>query len=293
MKIVVISNCNPGSAFVIRALSAHVDIIQIIKPVWSAPTTRGTSRKIKTLLRNPFRACWNRVNEMYRTKVSNSLQEDLSLKLGTSEKSLDGLVVKECATNLINSDEVMNGIVALQPDMIFLCGAPIIKAKYLNILPPAVNLHLGIAPDYRGEHTLLWPWLNGEHHLLGITVHYAEPKVDSGPVLARGFIESDIELTEASLFEKAYRLAAQVLDEFFLSAKVHGLIPGQALTGNQGKLILYRDRTLLTWFRQAFLRKPLRQQKHSRERDIEKYFPCPHLSPGQTQMNPALEQAKS
>ncbi|HYY56362.1 MAG TPA: methionyl-tRNA formyltransferase [Pyrinomonadaceae bacterium] len=64
--------------------------------------------------------------------------------------------------------------------------------SYSMILPPpvlvvprlgCVNLHGGLLPEYRGGHVMQWAIINGEKET-GMTLHYIDAGVDTGPVIA-------------------------------------------------------------------------------------------------------------
>ncbi len=63
----------------------------------------------------------------------------------------------------------------------------ILKAGDLQRLPPAVNLHFGALPRYRGNLSIPWAILNGEAEV-GITLHGIAPGIDDGPILDQRFL---------------------------------------------------------------------------------------------------------
>lgn len=68
----------------------------------------------------------------------------------------------------------------------------IVVWSYSMILPPsvlavppmgAVNVHGGLLPQYRGGHVTQWAIINGEKEF-GVTLHYIDEGIDTGPVIA-------------------------------------------------------------------------------------------------------------
>jgi methionyl-tRNA formyltransferase len=64
--------------------------------------------------------------------------------------------------------------------------------SYSMILPPdvidvprlgCVNVHGGLLPEYRGGHVMQWAIINGETET-GVSLHYIDEGVDTGPVIA-------------------------------------------------------------------------------------------------------------
>lgn len=100
------------------------------------------------------------------------------------------------------------------PDVIAVSGAPILKPVLYGIAPVTVNVHLRMAPDYRGEHTLFMPLLRGDYDRIGATLHRLDAGIDTGPVLARVFPELEPDDDETSLVVKTVRMVARALNDF-------------------------------------------------------------------------------
>jgi len=73
-----------------------------------------------------------------------------------------------------------------RPDLLVVVGYLAILKRPVRDLPPlgAINIHAGLLPRYRGRAPLSWAILNGETEA-GLTVHYIDRGVDSGPVIAQ------------------------------------------------------------------------------------------------------------
>jgi folate-dependent phosphoribosylglycinamide formyltransferase PurN len=72
---------------------------------------------------------------------------------------------------------------AAAPDLGVIYGTNIIKETVFKIPRlGSVNVHQGLAPWYRGGPPVFWELYNGEREV-GITVHFVEPKVDSGEIV--------------------------------------------------------------------------------------------------------------
>jgi methionyl-tRNA formyltransferase len=81
----------------------------------------------------------------------------------------------------------------------------------------AVNLHLGLSPRYRGSHCVFWPLYNEEPEWIGVTVHYVDAGIDSGPILAqaRPLVTADdtLESLDAKCLLLGYDLLARVVGD--------------------------------------------------------------------------------
>jgi methionyl-tRNA formyltransferase len=74
----------------------------------------------------------------------------------------------------------------LQPDLLLVWSYSMILPQALIDVPRlgAVNVHGGLLPEYRGGHVLNWALINGETET-GVTLHYIDAGIDTGPVIAQ------------------------------------------------------------------------------------------------------------
>jgi methionyl-tRNA formyltransferase len=73
----------------------------------------------------------------------------------------------------------------VRPDLIIVCSYSMMLPPAVLAVPPkgAVNVHGGLLPQYRGGHVTQWAIINAEREL-GVTLHYIDEGVDTGPVIA-------------------------------------------------------------------------------------------------------------
>ena len=74
----------------------------------------------------------------------------------------------------------------LKPDLGVVWSYPMILPAELVAAPRfgCVNMHTGLLPYYRGGHALPWAIINGEAQT-GVTLHYMDAGIDSGPLVAQ------------------------------------------------------------------------------------------------------------
>jgi methionyl-tRNA formyltransferase len=112
-------------------------------------------------------------------------------RIAEAEEAEFGPVVKDANATLrtvadINDPVLMQRVRDAGVEVVLLFGTAILATPWLNTFPNRiVNLHLGLAPFYRGSATLFWPFVNGELECVGATIHLAVQKVDAGAILAR------------------------------------------------------------------------------------------------------------
>lgn len=88
----------------------------------------------------------------------------------------------------LNSAEAEEAIRALQPDLLILGGAPIIRSQILT-LPQhgTINVHQGELPAMRGMNVAEWSIFRGR--TVAVTVHLVDHGVDTGAILHRQTVD--------------------------------------------------------------------------------------------------------
>ena len=87
----------------------------------------------------------------------------------------------------INDAVYVDKIRALNPDIIAVCGGPILNQKIMQIPRFGIlNQHSGLSQKYRGLWTTEWAIYNNEPEYIGITIHYIHSGIDDGDIVAQG-----------------------------------------------------------------------------------------------------------
>jgi len=79
----------------------------------------------------------------------------------------------------------------LKSDIYIVFGCSFIKGKLANFLieKKALNIHIGVAPFYRGTDCNFWALLDKNSDLVGATIHYLSKKLDGGKILFHALSE--------------------------------------------------------------------------------------------------------
>ncbi len=97
----------------------------------------------------------------------------------------------------------------------------LVSVGFLRIFPPAVlalprfggiNIHGALLPKYRGRAPISWALIHGEK-VIGVTVHYMDPGVDSGNIILQRRIRVSIQDTAKTLFDKVKKVSPDLLLE--------------------------------------------------------------------------------
>lgn len=90
----------------------------------------------------------------------------------------------------INDRSFIDFIKNENPDLIVVNGTRILSKNLLqSITCPIVNVHVGITPQYRGVHGGFWAIKEGNTALFGVTLHYVDSGIDTGPIIAQKILE--------------------------------------------------------------------------------------------------------
>lgn len=105
---------------------------------------------------------------------------------------------------------------ALDPDFLLVWSYPMILPKAIIEVPTggAFNMHGGILPEYRGGHVMQWAIINGEKET-GITLHYIDEGIDTGPVVAESRFPIEWNDDAASVRDKLKRAGSALLKQWW------------------------------------------------------------------------------
>src|SRR3989344_5852857 len=92
-------------------------------------------------------------------------------------------VLKITPSNL-NSQKSVRFVALINPDIAIIFGSGLVKEPLFSMLPTnTINLHLGLAPRYRGAATLFWPFYFMEPTFAGSTFHFIVKEPDAGAII--------------------------------------------------------------------------------------------------------------
>jgi methionyl-tRNA formyltransferase len=243
LRILFISTCDTHGRYLIRSIAERFNVCGVIRPTASPAPGKKTNWKQK--IRTPLRIAdilINRAFTMYRDRRSET--RAVGALTGNELSSLSCKVVSIPAWS-INLPSSVEQISAFKPDVILVCGAPILAPDIYEIPRMAcMNLHYGIAPRYRGEHTLFWPLQTDDYANIGITIHNISSGVDTGAPFVRAYPALDQGDDEDTIAVKCVRMAAPLLQEILGSMQRDGHPPELTAPKPEagGMLIRHRDR---------------------------------------------------
>ncbi len=171
----------------------------------------------------------------------------------------------------VNEAFVAGRIRELAPDILLVSGAPILHRSIWTIPRiAAINVHFGVAPQYRGEDTLFWALYYEDFDRIGVTLHIIDDGVDSGPVLARGYPELEPADTEETLWVKCARMAPVLVSEVLKRASRDGILGGSQQEDG-GRQFRARERTVWRDIHGSFRRSILARRIPRRSSRMESF----------------------
>ena len=151
------------------------------------------NRIINNIIKSPFEIFLKFLKKVIFRKVFYKSQNTANgiynyrKKIGINANSIEDLTkygIKVFPYTDFNSQDCINQINILEPDLILFTGGGIIKSELLKIPKIGIlNSHMGILPFYRGMHVAEWTLLNKDYNNLGCTTHLMEKNVDIGKVI--------------------------------------------------------------------------------------------------------------
>ncbi len=143
---------------------------------------------------------------MARVRQQSYIRRTESLFGGATAGSFpEGVEIKRGGA--INSPLTQSVLEKLSPDILWQCGAGILKPNIFNIPNiGTLNVHHGVAPEIRGCKSIFWGLYYGRYDWIGVTVHFIDEGLDTGPVLA----QERLNVRPGDDFEKLYIEATKV-----------------------------------------------------------------------------------
>jgi phosphoribosylglycinamide formyltransferase-1 len=139
-----------------------------------------------------------------------------------STKDLSNAVVIQRGE--INELKFFEEIKSLNPDLIIVYGASILKEPLLSAFPNRIlNVHLGLSPYYRGAATNFWPLADGNPACVGATFMYIDAGIDTGEIIhqvraAYNFFDTPSTIGNR-LIKDMTEVFAEIIDKFNVLSK--------------------------------------------------------------------------
>jgi folate-dependent phosphoribosylglycinamide formyltransferase PurN len=245
MRIIVLTNA--GSRFGLeilnefRARDIKVDTLLLIQqPLRYYKTLFEHVRKRVGFVQAFYFATRRLVHDFLSSRGQRRREDFIS--------DVEQLAERVIRTRGTNTPETLQILRALAPDVIAIGQTGILRPKLLEIPRlGTLNAHPGVLPNYRGIDSFQWAVLNGEIENVGVTVHWVDRGVDTGPIVrVERFTPRDEPLLvyEDWLFRQSARLLADTV----AGLDPERIVPGRPQGLEEGrqyyKMTIAKERTV-------------------------------------------------
>lgn len=249
LSVLILCGSGPRHLYVANRLIQAGGVVGVVQEVGSRPTLKKIMRLIffPTLL---FKKFWRSFRER-RLKIG---AQEARFFFGDQPPRLnwDGPWL---GASYINHPQVFAMVQRLRPELIIVFGTSLIQEPLLSAASIAmINLHGGLSPYYRGADCTFWTFYNQEPQQAGCTLHFIDPGIDTGKLVAYARPEVGPEDNENTVFWRAVREGAELLAE--LSARMAQGERFGKVQLEKGRLYQVKERT---WSAQRRMDHLLRQ----------------------------------
>lgn len=158
----------------------------------------------------------------------------------TAQDLSNAIVIKR---GEINDPIYFEEIKAINPDLIIVYGASLLKDPLLSHFPDKIlNVHLGLSPYYRGAATNFWPLVDRNPACVGATFMYIDAGIDTGEIIHQIRASYNFFDTPSTIGNRLIKNMTEVFAEIILAHEslVKPTIPGD---GGFAKLCKKKDFT--------------------------------------------------
>src|SRR3989344_1002519 len=170
VKIVVITANHWRHHYLVNRLIGHFDVLGVVSET-KRPLQSGRNPEEDKIIKAYDREWEEKERAYFGNETEFRLAENKILRVDYQSASGKG---------------AFEWIKKLTPQYLILFSSSVIKDPLLALYHGRlINMHLGLAPYYRGSAATFWPLVMGEPECVGATVHLVVKQVDAGSVLGQ------------------------------------------------------------------------------------------------------------
>jgi folate-dependent phosphoribosylglycinamide formyltransferase PurN len=216
MKIVVLTSETPTNTWLVNQLLGRHNIAGIVierRPLALSPRDKVERRQNMIrrhgLVRTVNKLLYNWVRSRILSASEAQTVND-SLWPGGATPAYARQVPTLVVPN-INAAECVAFIKEEAPDVIAVCGTSVLKPEVFGLAPKGtVNIHTGITPEYRSADPIFWALYRGEPEKVGVTIHFIDRGIDTGPILHQESVPVYPADSLASIYVRCVRRGAEL-----------------------------------------------------------------------------------
>jgi hypothetical protein len=215
MRTIGLSTCNPESIYLFDRLIREGLVHGIIK-IDLVYRPRPWSKRLGKWMRGG----WVRAVEdrLFYRQYYERLDREVKDSLFGGSRLPELPVLLTLTSRELNTAAGAARIASLGPERLLVCSAPMLRPAVFTLpVHGCWNVHYGMAPMYRGEHTTFWPLYFRDYQQIGVTIHQIEAGIDTGPILAQQRLSAGPGDRESELIARQTRLAVDMLTTLLAS----------------------------------------------------------------------------
>lgn len=226
MNIVMLSDLSDFGLNMLRELAQAGVSVETVVTARPRPLLERLKRMTSAV---GYRATAAEILRRVRAKWTHRKSAGQSLPLATTVISVSGFNAPDCVQLLQR----------IQPDLIVLGGAPILKDEVLQTARLGVlNAHPGLLPKYRGVDVVPWAILNDDP--VGVTVHRVDRGIDTGAPIRLQEIELQPGDNLDRIRQRAAMVSIKMMAAVVAETTIHGALPDSPPAANTARYPLCR-----------------------------------------------------
>jgi methionyl-tRNA formyltransferase len=216
MRIVILTSETPANIWLVNQLLSRHEVVGVVIERWPLALTREEKhkRRRRMIQRHGFAHTFNKL--LYNKVQSRFLADSESMTI--KENFFPGgvpvayiLPVPIQVVSNINDAECIEFIKHHTPEVLAVCGTTVIRPEVFTLTPKgAINIHTGITPEYRSANPIFWALYRGEPEKVGVTIHFVDQGIDTGPIIHQDTVPVYADDTLATIYVRCIRRGAEL-----------------------------------------------------------------------------------
>jgi methionyl-tRNA formyltransferase len=219
MRIVVLTSETPPNVWLVNQLLARHNVVGIV--IERRPLALSRREKVERRKRMIQRYGLTRtLNKLLFNRLRSRL---LSGSEGSTLKEMffpgDAQVryAREVPTIVVANINDAGSVRFIQeraPEVLAVCGTTVLKPEVFTLASRGtINIHTGITPEYRSADPIFWALYRGEPEKVGVTIHYIDRGIDTGPIIHQSTVPVYAEDSLGTIYVRCVRRGAELYSQ--------------------------------------------------------------------------------
>jgi len=223
MRVLLLTSFTPANIYLVNYLTSRKKVIAKVIERRHIPESYREKMDIRKRMAKKY-GILKTLNKLLYNKyrryfIEPSHREILMKRLFPGHRDLTYTEkIPTIEVENINDRRCRDFVIAQEPDLIAVCGTTVIESDLLQLVDKGfINIHCGITPEYRSADPIFWALYNREPDKVGITIHFVDRGIDTGPIIYQEAVpvteEDNIATLYAKCIERGAYLMAKAIDD--------------------------------------------------------------------------------